>query len=181
MPTAVLTIDTNAKAANEPLLKQPARQFPVQEIKPKPSPEPSPVQGTQVASLAPGSGLYSAADPAAIDALEVTDYSQRLAAFNARLIQRVYGEIRYPRQAVRRNLQGRLELDVTLQANGELADIKVAHSSGYQILDTAAIKAAEKALSTTDPSELDAVAVAEYGGDSGKLVIPVPVQFLLTN
>jgi hypothetical protein len=55
--------------------------------------------------------------------------------------------------------------------------VTVAESSGYTILDKAAVQAAEAALAKS-MGAIDAVAVAEYGSD-GSLVIPVPVNFIL--
>ncbi len=117
--------------------------------------------------------------PEGIEHLNIMDYSQRLAQFNTDLIKRVYSEIQYPRSAVRRGLQGRLELDITLDPSGKLVTVEVGSSSGYKVLDRAAVKAATSALSKDGLNEIDPVARAEYGAD-GALVIPVPVSFILT-
>ncbi len=108
------------------------------------------------------------------------DYSQRLATFNTQVLKKVYAEIQYPTRAVRRGLQGRVELDVALRESGELLEITVVQSSGYKILDKAAVKAAGKALASLESSDLDPVAIAEYGDENEALVVPVPVQFMLT-
>lgn len=112
-------------------------------------------------------------------ALAASEYSRRLGAFNDLVIRRVYAEIEYPRAAVRRSLEGALELDVTIGADGELSDVAIARSSGYRMLDGSAVRAAKKGLKRIDPEKIDPVAVAEYGGESGELVIPVPVSFRL--
>ncbi|MEH6580641.1 MAG: TonB family protein [Halioglobus sp.] len=117
-------------------------------------------------------------DSADIRALDVTEYSHRLAGFNTAVMKLVYSKIQYPRRAVRRSLQGALELDITLQADGSLVEVAVATSSGHTILDGAAVSAAEKALKGTSLGSIDPVAIAEYGsGDH--VVIPVPVNFIL--
>lgn len=110
--------------------------------------------------------------------LDVTEYSQRLAAFNTGLIRLVYSKISYPRRAIRRSIQGTLELDVTVLEDGSFVAVALVQSSGYSILDDAAIEAAQQALAETSLGEVDPVAVAEFGVN-GSLIIPVPVSFVL--
>lgn len=110
--------------------------------------------------------------------LDVTEYSQRLAEFNTALIRLVYSKISYPRRAIRRSLQGALELDVTVLEDGRFVEVAIVESSGYSILDEAAVEAAQQALTDTSLGEVDPVAIAEYG-INGSLVIPVPVNFVL--
>ncbi|MEH6589339.1 MAG: TonB family protein [Halioglobus sp.] len=113
----------------------------------------------------------------AIASMDITEYSQRLYGFNNSVIKLVYSKIQYPRRAVRRDIQGALELDVTILEDGSLVQVAVAESSGYTILDNAAVEAAEAALAKS-MGDIDPVAVAEYGSN-GSLVIPVPVNFIL--
>ncbi len=110
--------------------------------------------------------------------LDLTEYSHRLAGFNSALIKLVYSQIKYPRRAVRRDIQGTLELDITLLEDGSLIEVAIAESSGYSILDVAAVEAAQKALDSASLGEIDPVAIAEYS-IGGNLVIPVPVNFIL--
>ena len=134
----------------------------------------------QVASLTPAQGLL---EDARLDVanMDIKLYSQRLSVFHAGVVSRVYGEIRYPRRAVKRGLEGRLELDLALQEDGSLLGVSVVQSSGHNILDEAAVKAAEQAFRINAPGSIDPVAVAEFSTtDSGNLVIPVPVTFMLT-
>ena len=112
-------------------------------------------------------------------ALGVREYSRRLSAFHNGLVARVYRAIKYPKRAIRRNLEGRLELDITLRKSGELVAVSVAETSGHSLLDEAAVEAAEKALTEADLSNLDVVAVAEFGNRDGRVVVPVPVNFQL--
>ena len=128
-----------------------------------------------VESLLPGSEGGDAFD---ILSLDVTEYSQRLAEFNTALIKLVYSKIRYPRRAIRRSLQGALELDVTVREDGSLVEVAIVESSGYSILDDAALEAAQQALTDTSMGEIDPVAIAEYG-INGSVVVPVPVNFVL--
>lgn len=110
--------------------------------------------------------------------LDLTEYSHRLAGFNSALVKLVYSQIKYPRRAVRRDIQGTLELDITLLEDGSLIEVAIAESSGYSILDVAAVEAAQTALDSASLGEIDPVAIAEYS-IGGNLVIPVPVNFIL--
>lgn len=115
-----------------------------------------------------------------IRSLGLQEYFQRLATFHGDMVRRVYGEISYPRRAVRRSLEGRLELDVTMTATGELLTIQIVRSSGHRILDDAAVSAAREAFAEASLEDVDPVAIAEFGDfDRGELTVPVPVNFRL--
>ncbi|MEM1112865.1 MAG: TonB family protein [Pseudomonadota bacterium] len=118
------------------------------------------------------------AEPDPIAALDAVVYSKRLAQFNNMLLRKVYANISYPRAAVRRNLQGKLEIDLTMNRSGELLDYSVARSSGHSVLDEAALRAARNAL-RKPLTEIDPVAVAEYGEGGDRLIVPVPIAFIL--
>ncbi len=134
-------------------------------------------EALQLAMATPPENVIGAL--AAVDAMA---YAQQLGIFNNDIIRRVYAEIRYPRSAIRRSLQGNLELDVTLDRSGSLIKVEVAQSSGYAMLDKSALSAAEKAFKRYRADNIDAVAVAEYGDKGGDLlVVPVPVSFILTD
>lgn len=49
----------------------------------------------------------------------------------------------YPRLARRKGYEGKVLMDVLVSADGDVADIKIATSSGYRILDRAALKAVQ--------------------------------------
>ena len=139
-------------------------------------------EAIQVASLIPTADMLQ---PSAVDsdilALDVQEYSQRLSAFHSALIARIYGQIQYPARAVRRGMEGRLELDVTLRENGELVAINIVQPSGYALLDSAAVRAAKSALSSGALAAIDPVAISEFSsGESDNLIIPIPVSFTLT-
>lgn len=120
-------------------------------------------------------------DAIADDVIDAMEYSRRLALFNTSVLHSVYTEIRYPRSAVRRNIQGTLELDLNVDKNGQLLEVSIAVSSGHDILDKSAIKAANKAFSDKPLQKIDQVARSEYSEEDGeKLIIPIPVSFILT-
>ncbi len=142
------------------------------------------LEPVQLAMASPVSAVGEL-EPAARDmndvaALDVMEYSQRLALFNSTVLRMVTINIRYPKAAVRRSLQGSLELDLTLQKDGTLNEVVVGRSSGYNTLDQAAMRAANKAFKDSALESIDPVALAEYGDGSGVLVVPVPVNFILT-
>ncbi len=116
-----------------------------------------------------------------IDTFDAMDYSRQLDLFNNDILRQVYAEIRYPRAAVRRNLQGNLELDLTLDRSGKLVGIEVGRSSGYAMLDKSAVTAAERAFKKSGAGSISEVAIAEYGDGDNLVVVPVPVSFILTN
>jgi protein TonB len=62
----------------------------------------------------------------------------------------------YPPEAVKRGIEGEVRLLLTLTADGHIADINIAATSGHPMLDNAALKAAYAmgALSGTEAREL---------------------------
>lgn len=66
----------------------------------------------------------------------------------ARVVSLIYRELNnhftYPKIAQRRNWQGQVLLAFRLSSNGNIEDIKINHSSGYNILDQAAIISLKK-------------------------------------
>ncbi|MEH6634984.1 MAG: energy transducer TonB [Halioglobus sp.] len=135
----------------------------------------------QVASLTPTAELLQTRDGDDAQSLNVQEYSLRLSEFHSQLITMVYHQIRYPARAIRRGLQGRLELDITVLPDGQLVAVDIVQPSGHSVLDKAAVTAAQNALGAGELQTIDVVAAAEFGNtEDGKLVIPVPVNFILT-
>ncbi len=133
----------------------------------------------QLASI--GSPAPIAEEPDPLADLSVVEYSQRLAVFNNMLFRKVNSKVRYPKSAIRRNLQGELELDLTLSESGDLIEVAVVSSSGHRMLDEAAQKAAERAFDELELDGVDPVAAAEYSDGAERLIIPVPVKFVLSD
>lgn len=74
--------------------------------------------------------------------------SQENAESKARVISLIYKELNnhfnYPKIAQRRNWQGQVQLAFRLSNDGTIKDIKINHSSGYNVLDQAAIVSLKK-------------------------------------
>ena len=58
-----------------------------------------------------------------------------------RLKEKIEGVWVYPREAIEKRLYGALEIQFTILKNGSLGDIRVVRTSGYPLLDEAALKA----------------------------------------
>jgi periplasmic protein TonB len=59
-------------------------------------------------------------------------------------IERV-GRLNYPNEALRKNIEGKLKLQVILLADGTIRELNVINSSGHQVLDDAAINIVRRA------------------------------------
>lgn len=77
----------------------------------------------------------------------------------------------YPRLAQKRGWQGEVTLGLKLAANGKLENIKVLRSSGYGLLDSAALESLGKV-------EVLPAAVALLKGHEMKLELPVQYRLL---
>ena len=92
--------------------------------------------------------LTSVSAKQAVDAAYLADWRQRLEAV---------GNKYYPEASVRYGLYGDLRLLVVIHKDGSLEDIRILKSSGYAVLDEAAIKIVRLAAPYSPfPSELAA-------------------------
>jgi len=55
------------------------------------------------------------------------------------------GRLNYPNEALRKNIEGKLKLQVILLADGTIRQLRVVQSSGHQVLDDAAINIVRRA------------------------------------
>ncbi|MBI1976016.1 MAG: TonB family protein [Candidatus Omnitrophica bacterium] len=78
---------------------------------------------------------------------------------------------RYPRAALLKNIQGRLVLLVEVSAGGDPLEVRVERSSGYAILDQAALEAVRKWKFT--PAKVGTIAIRSQ--------VRIPVQFKIVN
>jgi len=137
----------------------------------------SAAEPVQLASITPTPGLLEELSTA--ESLDIVEYSNRLSQFNTQVLALVTSKLKYPRAAVRRNLQGKLELDLLIAGDGSLLEVEIADSSGHSVLDKSAVRAAQSALKEKGLGDVDPVAVAEYADGSGNIIVPVPVNFVL--
>lgn len=113
-----------------------------------PAPTPAPISAAELmqrsreiarleARLESARQVYSRNDSKVLTAS--TRKAEDAAYLNAwiRKVEQI-GSLNYPDEARRRNLSGELELEVTLNADGSLLDIKLLRSSGHEVLDEAA-------------------------------------------
>ena len=63
-------------------------------------------------------------------------------------VQRRY---RYPRPARRAGFQGKVVLELRVDARGRIHDVRVLSSSGYRLLDRAAVEAVEQVAEVPPP------------------------------
>ena len=131
-----------------------------------------------MAAITPQNSLITP-DPTLSQVLSLAEYSEQLAEFNTMVMRKVYAEIRYPKSAVRRSLQGNLELDLHLNPDGSLKEVMVAQTSGHKTLDQAAVRAADNAFDDSGLGDINAAASSEYSAGNGQLVVPVPISFRL--
>ena len=61
-------------------------------------------------------------------------------AYFAKLKRRLEGVGGYPEIAKNQRLQGEVRINFTIQKNGKLGDLRLVSSSGYRILDEAALE-----------------------------------------
>ncbi len=71
----------------------------------------------------------------------------------------------YPRMARRRGMEGRVELQVTVAIDGSVRSIRIARSSGYRLLDEAALETVRQWR--FEPARLAGMAV------EGRLMVPI--------
>ena len=107
------------------------------------------------------------------------EYQLQLSEYVTHIMKKVFGKVVYPRRAIQRERQGKVELLVSVDGNGNLLDVSLDNSSGYDILDSAASKAVRKAAPFP---ELTMVAKEEFLAEDGaSFTIPIPITFKLSN
>ena len=160
-----------AEPAPEPVpVPEPAPE-PAQNPQPQPDPAPKPApkqEPVQVAAAAPTS------ETAALDDRE---YQRELQIYISEVMRQVYGEVKYPRRAIKYNWEGKVELLARMGADGELIEVTIDSTSGHVGLDKAAQAAVERAAPFP---ELSAVAREELASDDGNsYIMAIPVTFAL--
>ena len=155
------TADVVALAVPEPVPTDP-----VTEAVFTPTPAPEPVQDVAMA-IPVETGLD----------IDDREYQRQLQEYVHGVMRQVYGEVKYPRRAIKYNWEGKVELIARLDENGDLLEVVVDSSSGHKGLD----KAAEAAIMRAAPfPELTPVAREELESEEGDgYIMSIPVTFAL--
>lgn len=159
------------KIKEKPSVKPQAKSEP----KPKPKPQqPNKAQELAKAKAAAQAKAQAAAQAAAKAAHEAQEKSLLEASarkLNAQLasllVKEIRSKLRYPRNAVRRKLEGTVMVEFVIQ-NGVVTSYKIEKSSGHKILDEAASKLAKSLIKFN--TRLDAM--------SNRVLIPIKYELL---
>ena len=194
-PTKVVKVDEPPPLKEEPKVVanpiKPPEPKKVEKIKEKPSvkpqaksepkPKPKPQQPNKAQELAKAKAAaqakaqaQAAAQAAAKAAHEAQEKSLLEASarkLNAQLasllVKEIRSKLRYPRNAVRRKLEGTVMVEFVIQ-NGVVTSYKIEKSSGHKILDEAASKLAKSLVKFN--TRLDAM--------SNRVLIPIKYELL---
>ena len=75
-----------------------------------------------------------------------------LTQVKSKLIEKLNANFNYPKLAQRKNWQGKVILSLRITSSGEIANIQLATSSGYNILDKAAVASLQQVKNLPDIS-----------------------------
>jgi protein TonB len=76
------------------------------------------------------------------------------AAYLARVRQHIQDSLRYPPAARRRGIAGTVQLEISIAADGAISAVSVTTSSSHEVLDRAAVAAAEAAPRVPFPDDV---------------------------
>lgn len=102
---------------------------------------------------------------------EPASFAARSAVIKNKLDAIIKENFRYPRFAVRRGWQGTVELGLRIEANGKLSRLRVVKTSGYQILDQAALTTLAKTSYINDIESW-------LAGDTFDTILPVKYKLI---
>lgn len=123
-----------------------------------------------VSSPTPGSGSHRLARPAA-GGSHATGHGTLTLRLQRVLRAKLTRYFRYPPLARRRGWQGRVVVSLSINGRGQLSHLKIAHSSGYPILDRAALHSLQQVGRLPG-------AGAWLGGRDVKVKLPVRYQLV---
>jgi protein TonB len=132
------------------------------------------VEVAQTAQTQAATEVTASVDEAVMDDRE---YKQQLSEYTNGVMTKVFGQVKYPRRAVKKRREGKVELLLSLDADGQLLEITLEHSSGRDSLDGAAEKAIRKAAPF--PKLTQAVREEFVSEDGNSYVMPIPITFRL--
>jgi len=116
-------------------------------------------------------------DADALPALDDREYQTQLREYTSQVMRLVYGKVKYPKRAVKNDWEGKVEVLVRMDVEGELIEAVVDSSSGHGSLD----KAAQNAVNKAAPfPQLGQAAREELLDDDGvTYIMSIPVTFKL--
>lgn len=101
---------------------------------------------------------YSAGSPKKVSSLDKDAYIREkisLDAYAQIIIQKIVDNLEYPLEAKKLSLEGSLKLALLLSSEGKVLDLKIKQSSGHEVLDRDALKAAKQIITyPPSPSEI---------------------------
>jgi len=158
-----------------PPLKKPKAQSPVpKRPEPEQSPEPEAAIPRHTAQTIDPVQEHPDTDiPTAISALSPAPASATMAepvVVEARPLYRQNPPPRYPRSARKRGYEGTVILEVLVDRDGEVEDLKLHQSSGYKVLDKAALASVRKWFFIP----------GRRGDEAVDMWVRVPISFRLT-
>jgi protein TonB len=110
-------------------------------------------------------------------AMDDREYQRQLSAYTSGVMVKIFGQVKYPRRAVKKRREGKVDLLLYVDAEGQLLELTMDHSSGHGSLDGAAEKAIHKAAPF--PELTQAVREEFVSEDGNSYVIPIPITFRL--
>lgn len=169
VPTHIEPVPAPAVEARREVTPEPAPPPPpVQEVRPEPPP---PVQARSEPQIAPPpvapqaereptprtepQPVVRAETPApVIRSVPSAPDAGALRAYGETLVRAFDKKKSYPRLARMRNWQGTTQLKLRIGSDGKLQDLSVARSSGFEVLDAAAVHMVQDSLPLPEPPEL---------------------------
>jgi protein TonB len=173
MPGRFTVVMQSQRAASPPQPVAPPR---VKPAAPRSKPKTTPVRTVPVPADKPGPRARPVPDatpvpsPARRETLPDRSATAQLAWVPPRVAAYIDNpKPYYPRMARRRGMEGRVELRVRVGVNGEVTAIEILHSSGYRLLDQAAVE-------TVQGWRFEP---ARRGGEAGPGEVVIPIRFSL--
>lgn len=168
-PPKPKVIKPRPKPKPKPVIKPVVQPEPVpQPVEPEPLPEPA----KAVQELEPDIEMEAATpepEPAAAEEIPADEDDDRAAVQASVPRYDLNPPPLYPRVARKRNYQGTVMLDVRVTVDGQVAQVRIAESSGYAILDRSAVKSVKGWRFTP----------ARRGGRPIEMWVQVPVRYEL--
>ena len=115
-------------------------------VEPKPQPKPQPAPKKVESQVQPQTTTVPpAAEPVSPEPAPATVTAQMQAQVTSLLVNEIKSKTRYPRNAVRRKLEGTVMMEFVVQ-DGIVVGYRLEQSSGHKILDAAAQKLAQSMM-----------------------------------